>query len=86
MTAERLLVIILAVALAVLLVLSIIAIVRVLQLVSQLKKATEHIERITEKALSLSDILKIIAAPLTAIKLFFKIARTADKKKQKRNR
>ena len=64
-TAEQILVILLAVALAVLLVLAIVAVVAIIRLVQSLRRISESAERVVHTAEAAAEMLKKTATPLS---------------------
>ena len=80
-TDERILVLILAAALAIFLVLSIVALIKVIQILNRVKSITEKAEDFAEKAEAVGDFFQKTAGPAALLKALSNIASSIKKRK-----
>lgn len=85
-TAEQILVIVLAAALALFLLLAIIATVKVIQILNQLKKLTEKAEKVVDTAEHMSEVFTKAAGPVAIGRLITNIADSVFNHKSKRGK
>ncbi len=74
-TDERILVVLLSIALATFLILSIIAVIKVIEILNNIKNITEKAEDFADKAEAVGEFFQKTAGPATLIKALSKIAR-----------
>lgn len=86
MEAERILVIILSLTLTVMLLIGIIIMVKVLILINRVKKISDNVENLTDKAVSVSELVKAAASSMAVSKIFANIVRSSRRYSKKTNK
>jgi hypothetical protein len=83
---ERVLVIILAAALAVFLVLGIIALVKIIQILKDIKRISEKAVSLADKAETIGEFLRQSATPLSIMKLMANFFKNRNKTRRRGNK